>query len=125
MNFRSSTSFQDLSVSKALKDLAIKRFGAIIKDELRRVEESKNVLIDAKNSSCLTSSDLADIEAQVHLLDGKNLIVKGSRFTHSEKLQSAEAAASVELPSSSLEEVGTDFSSFKRQQSLSDYFLVR
>ena len=54
------------------------------------MEDAKNQTNDAK--SCLSANDLAEIEAQVLLSDGKNLIVKGSRFTHTEKLQSKKAS---------------------------------
>ena len=55
-----------------------------IKSELKKINDSSESI---EGSSCLTRADLAEIELNLLSPSNKNLLNKGSRFTHTEKLQ--------------------------------------
>ena len=72
---------------KKAKESAITELKNAIKSNLKRIDDINNKIYDnLENSSCLSKSDLDEIEQS---LQGnlKNIFVKGSRFTHTEKLQ--------------------------------------
>ena len=69
------------------KNEAISLYKQNIRKEIKRVDEINNQLFDASNRNNLTESDLAEIEASLQTVTGKNLFIKGSRFTLGEKLQ--------------------------------------
>jgi hypothetical protein len=71
---------------KLVKEKTLNYFKENIRREVKRVEQINNREVD----SCLTVADLVEIESSLQTVSGKNLFLKGSRFTHSEKLQFAQ-----------------------------------
>ena len=75
---QSQNEFDKVSKMEALK--ALKQ---VLKGSLKEAER----ISKEKSSNTLSKSDLVDIENDLQQLSARNLITKGSRFTHSEKLQ--------------------------------------
>lgn len=66
-----------------------------------------SVLEDKSQSNCLTKSDLAEIENELDQIANKHLLVKGSRFTHTEKLQFTQDTENTVHVAGASEEVST------------------
>ncbi len=77
---------QDINTTEAkkkAKESALNDLKNAIKSDLKKINYSSESI---EGSSCLTRADLAEIELNLQS-PNKNLLNKGSRFTHSEKLQ--------------------------------------
>ena len=72
---------------KEVKNVAFKELKKSIKDNIKLIDEINDTMIDNnQNRACLSKSDLAEIELSLQS-NMKHIGIKGSRFTHSEKLQ--------------------------------------
>ncbi len=89
---------------KTNKVEAMKQLKELLKSSIKEMNDMYK--LSEKNQNFLTRADLAEIEAELQNSDARNLLIKGSRFTHSEKLQfSKETDSQVSILSGDSEEV--------------------
>ena len=70
-----------------MKAAAISHLKGTIKESLKQIDAINSTMSDNnQNPACLSKADMAEIELSLQS-PGKNFDLKGSRFTHSEKLQ--------------------------------------
>jgi chromosome segregation ATPase len=98
-----------------MKRVALNDLKNYVKDNLKLIDDINGTITDNnQNGACLTKSDLAEIELSLQS-NMKHIDTKGTRFTHSEKLQftKEDSDQAVTVSSSSEEKKEEEIKSLK------------